>query len=189
MRTRPSIGQVTLANHYDPGFTPEENLAQLEKVSESVRTEVARKRREKPTMTAKEILDALFKAWGKPELIIGGQHEPPFKSRAQSRRYFSFARIRRLEGNRPTSRHEDFTRYENDVQKSLVYLYLWETATPREEVDWPGMDWFRGQPDREVGSGSPPRPTGFGRRTRRRGSFPSHTAFRRCRSRSRAQST
>ena len=58
----------TLANHYDARFTPEENLVQLEKVSGAVRAETTRMRRDKPTATAKEILDVLFKAWGKPKL-------------------------------------------------------------------------------------------------------------------------
>jgi hypothetical protein len=63
----PADWAVTLANQYNPGFTPEENLARLEKLSVAVRVEVAKKRREKPTATAKEILDALFEAWGKPK--------------------------------------------------------------------------------------------------------------------------
>ncbi len=47
--------------------TPEENLAQLEKVNGAVRAEVAKIRNAKPSASAKEILDALFAAWGPPK--------------------------------------------------------------------------------------------------------------------------
>jgi hypothetical protein len=57
----------TLNNHYDDRFTPEENLTQLETVSGAVRTEVAKLRQKNPNATAKQFLDALFEAWGKPK--------------------------------------------------------------------------------------------------------------------------
>jgi len=56
----------TLDNHFRWNLTPEENLTQLETVSEAVRNAAAARRREKPTATAKEILDEIFEAWGKP---------------------------------------------------------------------------------------------------------------------------
>jgi hypothetical protein len=65
--SEPVDWENTLEHHYDGSLrTPKQNLARLESVSGAVRAEAARLRRENPTATAKEILDSLFRAWGKP---------------------------------------------------------------------------------------------------------------------------
>jgi hypothetical protein len=60
------VGWPDILVFYVEGDPPEENLRRLEDVSPAVRAEAARLRQEKSGVTAQEILDALFLAWGGP---------------------------------------------------------------------------------------------------------------------------